>query len=116
LAGRTVQLSRCRSGQLDALAAYVSSGRGEPYGLRITPEGLRHFNGLLTKIRDAALAALHGPIRESPHKLGKALVGELSGLFSARRGDYRIIYSIEDTAKIVIVHRIQHRGSVYRPR
>jgi len=37
-------------------------------------------------------------------------------LFSARQGDYRIIYSIDDTAKIVIVHRIQHRASVYRRR
>jgi mRNA-degrading endonuclease RelE of RelBE toxin-antitoxin system len=92
----------------------VSSAPTDPYELRITPEGLRHLNHLPAKIRDAALAALHGPIRENPHRLGSALVGELAGLFSARRGDYRIIYSIDDTAKIVIVHRIQHRASVYR--
>ena len=94
----------------------MSSAHTDPFELRITPEGLRHLNRLPTKIRDAALAALHGPIRENPHRLGKALVGELAGLFSARRGDYRIIYSIDDTAKIVIVHRIQHRASVYRRR
>jgi mRNA interferase RelE/StbE len=92
----------------------VSSAPTDPYELRITPEGLRHLNRLPAKIRAAVLAALHGPIRENPHRLGKVLVGELAGLFSARRGDYRIIYSIDDTAKIVIVHRIQHRASVYR--
>ena len=94
----------------------MSPASTDPYELRITPEGLRHLNRLPTKIRDAALAALRGPNSENPHRLGRALVGELAGLFSARRGDYRIIYSIDDTAKIVIVHRIQHRGSVYRRR
>jgi mRNA-degrading endonuclease RelE of RelBE toxin-antitoxin system len=94
----------------------VSSAPTNPYELRITAEGLRHLNRLPTNIRDAALAALHGPIRENPHRLGKALLGELAGLFSARRGDYRIIYSIDDTAKIVIVHGIPHRASVYRRR
>lgn len=92
----------------------MSSAPTDPYELRITPEALRHPNRLPAKIRQAALAALHGPIHENPHRLGKALVGELAGLISARRGDYRIIYSIDDTAKIVIVHRIQHRASVYR--
>ena len=74
------------------------------------------MNHLPTKIRDAALAALHGPIRENPHRLGKALVCELAGPFSARRGDYRIIFSIDDTARVVIVHSNQHRASVYRRR
>ncbi|HVA05780.1 MAG TPA: type II toxin-antitoxin system RelE/ParE family toxin [Acidimicrobiales bacterium] len=86
------------------------------YELRITPEGLRHLNNLPEKVRDAALAALRGPISESPRQLGKALVGELTGLYSARRGDYRIIYGIDDDTQTVIVHRIQHRGSAYRPR
>ncbi|WP_343603001.1 type II toxin-antitoxin system RelE/ParE family toxin [Mycobacterium sp.] len=67
-----------------------------------------------TKIRDAALATLHGPLRENPRRRGTALVGELAGVFSARRGGYRIIYSIDATAKVVMVHRIAHRASVCR--
>ncbi|MGH8995939.1 MAG: type II toxin-antitoxin system RelE family toxin [Acidimicrobiales bacterium] len=85
------------------------------YEVRITPEGLCPLNRLPVKVRDAALTVLHGPIAENPHRLEKTLVGHLAGLLSARRGDYRIIYSIDDTAKIVLVHRVQHRGSVYRP-
>jgi mRNA-degrading endonuclease RelE of RelBE toxin-antitoxin system len=92
----------------------VSPLPAEPYELRITPEGLRHLNRLPTKIRHAALAALHGPILENPHRLGKPLVGELAGFYSARRGSYRIIYSVDDAAQVVIVHRIAHRSSVYR--
>ena len=86
------------------------------YEVRITPEGLRHLNQLPAKVRDAALVVLHGPVADNPHRLGKPLVGELAGLFSARRGDYRIIYSIDDTAKVVTVHRVQHRRSLYRSR
>lgn len=86
------------------------------YEIRITPEGLRHLNTLPTKIRDAAIVALSGLIAENPQRSGKRLVGELTGLYSARRGDYRIIYAIDDDAKVVVVHRIQHRGSFYRQR
>jgi mRNA-degrading endonuclease RelE of RelBE toxin-antitoxin system len=87
-----------------------------PYELRITPEGLRHLNKLPTKIRDAALVALRESISENPHRLGKPLVGSLAGLFSARRGDYRIVYEIDEAARVVLVHRIQHRSGVYRRR
>lgn len=89
---------------------------GELSELRITPEGLRHLDRLPDKIRHAALAALHRAIRDNPRRLGKPLVGELVDLFSARRGDYRIIYSSDESAKTVIVHRIQHRADVYRSR
>lgn len=86
------------------------------YEIRITPEGLRNLDKLPEKVRDAALSAVRGPIKENPRRLGKPLVGELDGLFSARRGDYRIIYSIDDAAGVVTVHRIQHRRAAYRPR
>lgn len=53
---------------------------------------------------------------------GGRLHRELAGLRSARRGVYRIIYEIDDTERIddaerlVIVHRIEHRATAYRPR
>jgi len=86
------------------------------YEVEITPEGLRHLNQLPEKVRNAALAAILGPIAENPQRLGKPLVGELEGLHSARRGDYRIIYEIFDDQETVLIHRIQHRRDIYRPR
>ena len=86
------------------------------YEVEITPEGLRHLNRLPEKVREAALAAILGSIAENPQRLGKPLLGELEGLHSARRGDYRIIYEIFDIEKVVLVHRVQHRRDVYRPR
>ena len=86
------------------------------YEVEITPEGLRHLNQLPKKIRNAALAAIFGPIAENPQRLGKRLLGELEGLYSGRRGDYRIIYEILEGEDTVLIHRIQHRRDVYRPR
>lgn len=86
------------------------------YEVEITLEGLRHLNQLPDKVREAAIQAIMGPIAERPRRVGKPLVGELTGLYAARRGDYRVIYEIDDDRKVVIVHRVQHRRIVYRPR
>ncbi|MEX0621196.1 MAG: type II toxin-antitoxin system RelE/ParE family toxin [Solirubrobacterales bacterium] len=86
------------------------------YEVKITPEGLRHLNLLPPKIREAALSAVFGPIAANPARLGKPLLGELEGLRSARRGDYRIIYQIDEDEEAIIIHRVQHRRDVYRPR
>ena len=85
------------------------------YEVGITPEGLRHLNRLPDKVRDAALALMLGPLAAEPRRIGKPLVGELAGLWSARRGDYRVIFEIDDDTATVLVHRVQHRGDVYRP-
>jgi mRNA-degrading endonuclease RelE of RelBE toxin-antitoxin system len=54
-----------------------------------------------------------GSIAENPPRAGKPLRGELEGLYSARRGELRVIYEIDDEARIVLVHRAQHRRRVY---
>ncbi|MBU1494425.1 MAG: type II toxin-antitoxin system RelE/ParE family toxin [Actinobacteria bacterium] len=66
------------------------------------------------KVRGASLASILGPIAANPQRLGKPLLGE--GLRSARRGDYRIIYEIFEDEQVVLIHRVQHRRDVYRPR
>jgi mRNA interferase RelE/StbE len=86
------------------------------YEAEITPEGLRHLRRLSEKVRVAALETILSPIAENPGRSGKPLVGELAGLFSACRGDYRIIYEVPDADRVVLIHRIQHRGEVYRRR
>ncbi len=86
------------------------------YGIELTPEAQRHLHRLPEKVRDVAIALMLGSLSDNPHRAGKPLVGELEGLWSARRGDFRVIYEIDDDSNIVIVLRVQHRGDVYRPR
>lgn len=53
---------------------------------------------------------------DDPRSKGKALVGNLAGLWRYRVGDYRIICDIEDGAMIVLVVDVAHRRDVYRRR
>jgi mRNA interferase RelE/StbE len=39
---------------------------------------------------------------------------ELSGLWSARRGAYRVVYEIDDERHTAVVLRIAHRADIYR--
>lgn len=86
------------------------------YEPEITPEGLRHLNRLPEKVRAAALELIFAGLSSAPRRTGKPLVGELAGLWSARRGDYRVIYEIDDDTEVVLIHRVQHRRDVYRRR
>jgi len=86
------------------------------YEVEITPEGLRHLNRLPEKVRGAVLEAIFGSIAGNPQRAGKPLRGELEGLYSARRGEYRVIYEIDEASRTVLVHRAQHRRSAYRRR
>jgi mRNA interferase RelE/StbE len=74
----------------------------------------------LTRLPEKAATAvvefLYGSLSENPHRVGKPLKLGLQGLDSARRGDYRVIYRIDDQARKVVVVAIEHRSDVYRPR
>lgn len=83
--------------------------------VEITPEGLQHLDRLPEKVRAAALESILGPIAANPHRLGRPLLGELEGLRSARRGDYRIIYEVLEDEHGVVILRVQHRRDAYRP-
>lgn len=62
------------------------------------------------------LASIFDSIAVNPHRAGKPLRGELEGLHSARRGDFRVIYEILEDERVVLIHRAAHRADVYRPR
>lgn len=86
------------------------------FAVEITPEGARRLHRLPTKVLDAAVALIYGALADKPRPVGKPLVGELEGLWSARRGDYRIVYEIDDDEQVLLIHRIQHRADAYRRR
>ena len=62
------------------------------------------------------MEAIFSLIAENPCQAGKPLLWGFEGLFSARRSDYRIIYEILDSENTVLIHRVDHRRSVYGPR
>ena len=55
-----------------------------------------------------------GALIDNPRRVGKPLHGELAGIYSARRGTYRVLYGINDHQHEVVVPRIEHRQDAYR--
>jgi mRNA interferase RelE/StbE len=57
---------------------------------------------------------IRGPLAENPHRVGKPLRDQLAGRYSARRGEFRVIYQIFEDRVVVRVIHIGHRRDVYR--
>ena len=51
---------------------------------------------------------------EDPRSTGKALAGNLAGLWRYRVGDYRIVCDIEDEVLLILVIDFAHRSKVYK--
>lgn len=81
--------------------------------LRLTRQAREQLEALPNKVRDAVLETLV-LIQLEPEDMGKRLLGRMAGLWSARAGNYRILYTVEPTG--VIVRSIRHRGIAYHPR
>jgi len=64
-------------------------------------------------VASAVWEFISGPLAENPRRLGKPLSGHLAGHHSARRGSYRVVYTIDDNPNVINVIRIDHRRSVY---
>ncbi len=86
----------------------------EPCALRATPTVRRALaERLLQGVAAAAYEFITGPLVQAPHRVGKRLMPPLDDRCSVRRGTYRIIYRVDDAARIVTVVDIDHRRDVY---
>jgi mRNA-degrading endonuclease RelE of RelBE toxin-antitoxin system len=86
-----------------------------PWRLVLAAPAVRDLEALPEKAATAVVAAFEA-IAESPRRVGKPLRFELEGLWSARRGPYRVLYRLDDEERLVTVVAVGHRADVYRPR
>jgi len=89
---------------------------GDDFAIAWTTAARRALTRLPEKVATAVVEFLYGSAAASPHRAGKPLKLGLEGLHSARRGDYRVIYRIDDQRRLVTVIAIEHRSDIYRPR
>lgn len=88
----------------------------QPFAIAWTAPARRALIRLPEKVATAVVEFLYGSLAGNPHRVGKPLTLSLSGLHSARRGDFRVIYRIDDADHRVDVLAIEHRSDAYRPR
>jgi mRNA interferase RelE/StbE len=89
---------------------------GRPYDVALMPEAQRQLSRLPAKIVAAVLEGLYGSIARDPWRVSKPLHDELVGLRVARRGEYRVVFRIDESKHLVVVRGIDHRRGVYRTR
>ena len=88
---------------------------GRPYELVVTAPAARAIQETLPEaVAFAVVDFITGPLLDNPRRVGAQLRGDLDGIWSARRGTYRVLYRIDDDDREVVVLRVGHRRDVYR--
>jgi mRNA interferase RelE/StbE len=65
------------------------------------------------RVAAAVWEFVNGPLLDNPHRVGERLRFRLEGYYSARRGQYRVIYRILEDEVVVEVITISHRSDVH---
>jgi mRNA-degrading endonuclease RelE of RelBE toxin-antitoxin system len=90
-------------------------GPSAAFEVRFTAAARRGLNTLPPRVLSAVVEFAFGDLAREPRRVGKPLRDDLAGLFSARRGPYRVLDRIDEAARIVFIVRVDHRADVYRP-
>ena len=89
---------------------------GLSYRVEFAGRARRDLRGIPPRILPAIIEFVYGDLARMPRRVGKPLQRELEGLWSARRGPYRIIYEIFEERLVVLVVHVDHRSDISRPR
>jgi mRNA-degrading endonuclease RelE of RelBE toxin-antitoxin system len=85
------------------------------YELVVTVPAARAIRETLPEaVAFAVIDLITGALLENPKRIGAPLRGQLEGVWSARRGTYRVLYRVDDENREVIVLRVGHRRDIYR--
>ena len=82
------------------------------YKVFLETRARKEFLGLPTQIQDRLREAIDD-LAQDPRPPG---VKKLSGIegYRLRKGDYRVLFTIDDKAKEIRIYRIGHRREIYR--
>ncbi len=86
-----------------------------PYAVIFTPAARRRLAKLPLSAAAALYEHLTGPIAQNPYRLGKPLDEPYNQVRSARRGEYRALYTVDEPEHVVTVLAVAHRRDAYRP-
>lgn len=83
------------------------------YSILLERTAEKELTRLSDEVHDRVIVALKGLAR-NPRPSGCRKLAGTKNDWRIRVGDYRVVYEIADVIRIVRVHRIRHRGEVYR--
>ena len=86
------------------------------YRVVLRPAAVRALQRMPEKISAACREFIRGPLAEHPHRVGRPLLEPLAPRYSARRGEYRVLYLIENEQVTIVITSVAHRPDAYRTR
>ncbi len=85
------------------------------YAVRYTRSARRALSHDLPEaVAVACIEFVGGPLASEPYRVGKPLRAPFEGLWSARRGEFRILHSVDEGRLTVLVVTVDHRRDAYR--
>jgi mRNA interferase RelE/StbE len=87
----------------------------ESWRVELSTRAQRDLARLPPKVAVAVVEFITAVLLENPERLSKPLTALLDGLRSARRGDYRVLFELHESDRVVLVVRVAHRAHAYRP-
>jgi len=92
----------------------VNAVDDDDYELVLTPPARRAITDRLPECVAAAVVDfLTTALVAQPKRVGQPLRNDLMGIWSARRGTYRVLYRVLDEPREVVLLRIEHRRDAY---
>jgi mRNA interferase RelE/StbE len=85
-----------------------------PYAVIYKPSADKALRRLPEKVQRRIVAAT-AALADDPRPPGSVKLHDADDLWRIRVGQYRVVYTIQDEALIVLVLRVAHRKDVYRP-
>lgn len=85
-----------------------------PWRVQVAPSALRSLDRLPPRVAGAVVEFVTRTLPENPERMSKPLRYQLEGLRSARRGDYRVLFTLDQDTRVLLVIRIAHRADAYR--
>jgi mRNA-degrading endonuclease RelE of RelBE toxin-antitoxin system len=81
------------------------------YTVRFTATAQRDLHKLPPQVLSALIEFASGDLAREPRRVGKPLRRELVGLYTARRGPYRVLYRIDEDRSLVAIERVDHQAT-----
>jgi mRNA interferase RelE/StbE len=89
------------------------STANEPYRVELARAAVKALGDLPARDRDRIVGRIAG-LAADPRPRGATKLTDAGGLYRLRVGDYRVIYAIDDAARLVTVADVGNRRDIYR--
>lgn len=83
------------------------------YSVEFLPAAAKEFRKLQNDVK-WRIGKIIDALAVQPRRRGCVKLKGMENIYRVRIGIYRMVYIIDDEAKLVTVTRIRHRGEVYR--